>query len=128
MDTVTLKVLLAVPLTEVRPVSHFFCRTADCPTVYFAADGEQRFHEGMLRERVHQKHSGGEDVFVCYCFRHTRRSIKAELSRTGRTSVVESITAGIQAGKCACEIRNPQGSCCLGNVRTVVHQLTADDC
>lgn len=125
VEALTLKALLAVPLTEVRAISYFFCRTASCPTVYFSGDGKQWFGEGDLRERVHQKHPEDDNVFVCYCFRHTPGTIKAELGRTGRTSVVEAITAGIQAGSCACEIRNPQGSCCLGNVRAVVRRLTA---
>lgn len=125
VDTVTVKALLSIPFTELRPVSYVFCRTADCPTVYFASDGTHRFEEGDLRERVHQKHQESDDVFVCYCFRHTPGSIKSELGRTGRTGVVEAITAGIQNGNCACELRNPQGSCCLGNVRAVVHRLTA---
>ena len=123
VDTVTLKALLAVPLTEIRPVNYFFCRTAGCATVYFAGDGRQQFGEGELRERVHQKHPQVDDVFVCYCFGHTPGSIKADVSSTGRTSVVEAITAGIQAGNCACDIRNPQCSGCLGNVRAVVRRL-----
>ena len=123
IDTLALKALLAVPLTEIRETDYFFCRTPSCPTVYYSADGEQRFTEDALRERVHQKHPTDGDVFVCYCFRHTPDSIKAELRRTGQTSVVEAITLGIQAGKCACDIRNPQGSCCLGNVRAVVNLL-----
>ncbi len=27
--------------------------------------------------------------------------------------------ARVQAGQCACELRNPQGSCCPGNVRAL---------
>jgi hypothetical protein len=123
VDTATLKALLSVSLTEVRPVAYFFCRTAACPTVYFAGAGDQRFTEASLRERIYQKHPQDDDAFVCYCFRHTPATIKFELTHTGRTGVIEAITAGIQAGKCACDIRNPQGSCCLGNVRAVVQRL-----
>ena len=125
VDTATLKALLSVSLMEIRPVAYYFCRTVACPAVYFAAAGGQQFTEASLRERVHQKHPDEDDVFVCYCFRHAPATIKAELIETGRTDVTEAITAGIQAGKCACEIRNPQGSCCLGNVRAVVQRLTA---
>ena len=127
VDTATVKALLSVSLTEIRPVAYFFCRTAACPTVYFAGTSDQRFTEESLRERVHQKHPDEEEVPVCYCFKHTPASIKAELVHTGRTSVIDDITAGIQAGKCACEIRNPQGSCCLGNVRAVVQRLANGD-
>ncbi len=123
VDARTLKALLAVPLTEIRSVDYLFCRTTGCPTVYFTADGESRFTENSLRERVHQKRPEDDDVFVCYCFRHTPGSIRAELDQTGGTDVIEAVTAGIRAGKCACDIRNPQGSCCLGNVRAVVERL-----
>ncbi len=123
VDVGTLKALLAVPLTEILSVDYLFCGTADCPAVYFAAEGKSRFTEDRLRERVHQKHPEEEGVFVCYCFRHTPGSISAELSETGRTTVLAAVTGGIRAGKCACEIRNPQGSCCLGNVRAVVDRL-----
>jgi len=123
VDSLTLKALLSVPLTEIRPVEYRFCRTADCPTVYFSIDGSQQLEERELRERVYQKHPDADDVFVCYCFRHTAGSIRRELAETGGSTVVEAITAGIQAGQCACDIRNPQGSCCLGNVRSVVQRL-----
>jgi hypothetical protein len=57
---------------------------------------------------------------VCYCFRHTLQSIRSEAATMEESAVVAAITAGIKAGQCACDIRNPQGSCCLGNVRAVV--------
>lgn len=120
VDTLTLKALLAVPLTEVRTAEYRFCRTPGCPVVYYSVDRQQRFGEDALRERVFQKHPSADDVFVCYCFRHTPRTVEAELATTGQSTVVAAITAGIQAGQCACDLRNPQGSCCLGNVRAVL--------
>ncbi len=95
VEDLTVKALLAVPLTEVRPAGYCFCRTATCPTVYFASDGQQQFTEASLRERVHQKHPQDDDVFVCYCFRHTPGSIRAELGRPGRAGVIETVTTGI---------------------------------
>ncbi len=126
IDAITLKAMLAVPLTELRAVAYRFCPTADCPTVYYSVDGEQQFGEDALREQVHQKHPDADDVFVCYCFRHSPNTIRAELVETSHSSAVESITAGINAGQCACEIRNPQGSCCLGNVRAVLRMVEAE--
>ncbi len=125
VDAIALKAMLAVPLTELRAVEYHFCRAPDCPTVYFSVDSEQRFGEDALRERVHQKHPEADDVFVCYCFRHTPATIRAELRATGVTTVVDSVAAGVRAEQCACEIRNPQGSCCLGNVRGVVQKIEA---
>lgn len=123
IDSITLKALLSVPLTQIRHVDYRFCRTLDCPVIYYTQDGTQTFRENDLRERVFQKHVAADDVFVCYCFRHTTGSIKEKFANHQTDSVIASITAGIQAGQCACDIRNPQGSCCLGNVRQFIHSL-----
>ncbi len=126
VDAITLKAMLAVPLTELRTVEYRFCRTPDCPTVYFSVDAKQQFGEDALREQVHEKHPEADDVFVCYCFRHSPATIRAELLATSVTTVVDSVTAGVRAEQCACEIRNPQGSCCLGNVRAIVGRIEAE--
>ena len=43
-----------------------------------------------------------------------------EIRDTGKCTILQHITAEVKAGNCACEIRNPQGSCCLGNVNAAV--------
>jgi hypothetical protein len=56
-----------------------------------------------------------------YCFRHTVGDVRAASPAT-RAAIVDDINAGIKAGQCACDLRNPQGSCCLGNVRGLIEQ------
>lgn len=126
VDTQTVKAMLAISLKALRSSGYRFCRTPDCRVVYFSTDGEQVFRESDLREVVHQKHPTDDDVFVCYCFRHTPGTIRAELLERGTSTVVQAINAGIKAEQCACDVRNPQGSCCLGNVRAVVKQVQAE--
>lgn len=123
VDSITLKSLLALPLDVLRPTEYRFCRTPDCPTVYYSADGSQVFQEKDLREKVYQKHQQDVASFICYCFQHTVGSIRAEIKQTGTSTVAEQINSGIHAGLCACDIRNPQGSCCLGNVRQVIRAV-----
>lgn len=123
VDALTLKAMLAVPLTEMQSSDYLFCDDPSCPTVYYSADEKQFFDEWAMREKVFQKHPHSEEVFICYCFRHTVASIRAEMEETGTSTVIDAINQGIQDGKCACDIRNPQGSCCLGNVRAAVKQL-----
>ena len=123
VDGATVKAMLAVSLTEVRDIPYFFCKDADCPVVYFSEDGTQTFTTDQIRERVYQKEPDSDDVFICYCFRHTPGSIRADLIVTGESTVVEGINTGIQAGQCACDIRNPQGSCCLGNVSAFIKEI-----
>lgn len=118
----TVKSLLAVSLREVKEVQYLFCRTQSCSVVYFSFDGEQVFTVEQVRERVYQKEPEAEGVFVCYCFRHTVGDLRSA-SHEGRIAIVDNINTGISAGQCACDLRNPQGSCCLGNVNRLIKQL-----
>lgn len=119
VDTQTVKAMLEVTLSRLTSPAYRFCPTQSCQVVYFG-DGGDVYTEDDLRQRVHQKHPEAADVFVCYCFRHTPGGIRQELLLRGTSTVVAQVNAGIQAGQCACEIRNPQGSCCLGNVTATV--------
>ena len=123
VDNLTLKAMLTVSLREMRDTLYYFCRTADCGVVYFSSDGCQTFTQVQVREPVYQKTPQDETVFVCYCFQHSLATIKKEWVKMGQSTVMEKIKVGIQAGQCACEVRNPQGSCCLGNVSQMVKQV-----
>jgi len=117
----TVKAMLSVSLREVRDVEYLFCKTRTCPVVYFSSNGEQSFTVEQVREKVYQKQPDSEEVFVCYCFQHTVGEIRAAPSEA-RTAIVDDINTGIRAEQCACDLRNPQGSCCLGNVNGLIKQ------
>jgi len=114
--------MLSVSLRAVRDVKYLFCRTQTCFIVYFSADGEQTFTVEQVREPVYQKEPDAQDVFICYCFRHTVGELRAA-SPEARSVLVDDINTGINAQQCACDLRNPQGSCCLGNVRGMIKKL-----
>jgi hypothetical protein len=118
----TVKSLLSVSLREIKEVQYLFCRTQSCPVVYYSSDGEQAFTVQEIREKVYQKEPEAEDVFVCYCFRHTVGELRTA-PPGGHVAIVDNINTGINAGQCACDLRNPQGSCCLGNVKRLIKQL-----
>lgn len=118
----TLKAMLLVSLREVQGGDYLFCKTKTCPVVYFTSNDEQVFTVDQVRERVYQKEPDANEVFVCYCFRHTVGEMR-QASPTERTTIVDDINAGIQAEQCACDLRNPQGSCCLGNARGLIKGL-----
>ena len=115
VDALTLRALLNRSLTEVFETKYWFCPYPECPTVYYSQDGTQVFDETAVRERVYQKHAQDSAVLVCYCFQHTLGEIAADGQR-----LTAEISEGVKNGQCACEIRNPQGSCCLGNVNQIV--------
>ncbi|HAA56180.1 MAG TPA: hypothetical protein DCE42_15555 [Myxococcales bacterium] len=120
----TIQSMLAISLEALMPASSYrFCRSPDCKVVYFSETEGLTFTEFDLREWVYQKHPEDERVFVCYCYQHTTASIREELLTTGETTIIEKITAGTKAKTCACDLRNPQGTCCLGNVKAVVNKI-----
>jgi hypothetical protein len=117
----TVKALLSVSLRLVQEKKYYFCRMPSCPVVYYSADGASVFTTAQVRERVYQKEPDAGDVYVCYCFQHTVAEIR-DASPEARARILNDINTGIQAQQCACDVRNPQGSCCLGNVRELMAQ------
>ena len=97
-----------------------FCPTAGCEAVYFGPGGT--FIDEDVRVPVFQKERPGERT-VCYCFGVTESDLRRELVEGKHPIASERITALVKADRCACEVRNPQGSCCLGNVASVVRDL-----
>jgi hypothetical protein len=119
----TVQAQVAISLHALIAAPYHFCATPDCPVVYFSADGATHITEAQLRERVFQKHAEDDATLVCYCFRHTVGALRGG-DAAAQTAIVQNITLGTQIGRCACTIRNPQGSCCLGNVRRLCGRLT----
>ena len=118
----TVKSMLSVSLRQVSNARYLFCRTQNCPVVYFSADGAQTFNIEHVRERVFQKEPEAADVYICYCFLYAAGAVRAS-SPEGRMAIVNEINTGVSAGQCACDLRNPQGTCCLGNVRELIKKL-----
>lgn len=123
VDRETVQAQLAISLHALIDAPYHFCATPDCPVVYVSADGATHFTEAQLRERVFQKHAEDDATLVCYCFRHTVGALRGG-DIAAQTAILHDITLGTQHGLCACTIRNPQGSCCLGNVRRLIHGLS----
>jgi hypothetical protein len=97
-----------------------FCRSADCRLVYYHPDGDY-LGKPDVRVRVGLKEIV-DPVPLCYCFGFTEAMLCEEIRATGQCSIPRRITAEVKAGNCACEIRNPQGSCCLGSVTAAVRR------
>lgn len=114
VSLVTVQAQVAISLQAIAAPPYWFCATRDCPVVYFAADAPAITRD-QIRERVFQKEPL-DDVLVCYCFRYPVGLLR-QSDPDQRAAILAEIVAGIQQGRCACTIRNPQGSCCLGNVR-----------
>jgi hypothetical protein len=117
VDPITLKALL-VPeaLRRGIPPAPRFCATRECAIVYFDSAAGVTFFESDVSVPVYAKRAEDADVPVCYCFGVSQRTIREEANREHARSVSQRIRDEVTAGHCACEVRNPKGVCCLGDV------------
>lgn len=121
----TLKALLkGSALTRLSQCEYRFCPDAHCPVVYFGANGDH-FSTEDVRVAVWQKQPFA-DRQMCYCFGDSEGSIRAEIEACGHSSAAGRIREHITAGRCACDIRNPRGSCCLGDVIAAIERVASD--
>jgi hypothetical protein len=122
LQHVTLEALLQpAALMRLQESSHNFCPLSECSVVYFGRC--EVFHQRDLAVPVFQKEPQGRRT-VCYCFAVTEDRIRLEVRDSGRSPSADLTKALVQAGRCACELRNPQGTCCLGNVTAVVRSAS----
>ena len=107
-------------LDRVNDEAYRFCPDPSCDVVYY---GGTRFTVNDLRELVSAKTTGDARP-ICYCFGFTEGDARAEIKRTAHSAIPATISRLIKAGMCACEVRNPSGACCLGEVTRTVKRLS----
>ncbi len=110
-------------LRRVVTSPHRFCPEPTCEVVYFDEVGHT-FVKTDVRVPVWQKEPFGERM-ICYCFDENERDIRREVETTGGSEAVARVRAHIEAGRCACELRNPRGVCCLGDIGAAVTRVKA---
>jgi hypothetical protein len=91
--------------------------------VYFDEAG-RTYAKADIRVPVWQKEPFGARM-VCYCLGENEEDIRAEIETTGDSEAVERVRRHVDAGRCACEVRNPRGVCCLGDVGAAVTRVAA---
>jgi hypothetical protein len=118
----TVKALLTESaLCRFDPAEYRLCSTANCEIVYFTETGTS-FLTRDVRAHLWQKESFGHRT-MCYCFGENEADIASEIERTSTSRAVERISAHIRAGRCACDVRNPTGACCLGDLSAAVERV-----
>jgi len=96
------------------------CWTTECEVVYFF--GKEVFRKSDLKVRVGFKEQQ-DPIPLCYCFGYDREDLRREIEAQGASKIPDRIKAEVKAGFCACEVKNPAGSCCLGDVNRVAMDL-----
>ncbi len=90
--------------------------------VYFNTTGTALLLDDVRQVPTAKKNNNPQ---LCYCFGFDTEMARAEIRATGQCTVPSRIAAEMKAGRCACEIRNPQGSCCFANVTAAVKRELA---
>lgn len=113
VPVMTVKALLTADgLRAGVPQAPRFCASAACSVVYFDDVSERRVSESELTVRVHAKHPEDPSVPVCYCFGYTLGAVR----KTPTGTVSDHVRGEVETGHCACEMKNPKGTCCLGDI------------
>jgi hypothetical protein len=122
VDALTVKALLTeTALRRYEPGEYRFCDDPSCDIVYFAEAGPT-FGVREVRVPIWQKEPVGTRT-ICYCFGENEADLRAEIDRGGQSLAVERVRGHIAASRCACEVRNPKGGCCLGDVTAAVDRM-----
>lgn len=119
---ITLKSILKPSALETLDANknHYFCSTKDCKVVYFDTSNK-KYLISDIKVPVHQK-DDSPTTPICYCFDWTKNRIKEYIGKGLTPNPVEHIRENIKENRCGCEVNNPQGSCCLGNVTAYIRE------
>lgn len=110
---------------EIKDRGYYFCKTPDCDTVYYHPESGQRFEKTDLNVLVGLKETE-DPVWVCYCFDVSKKMIREEIESRGHSVSKDRIRQEVADGTCECEIKNPSGRCCLGEVVAAEKEVQAD--
>jgi len=114
---------------KIEAVQHghyYYCTEQHCEVVYFSVEFDSAFTVDDLAVKVFAKDQS-DDVPVCYCFGWTRERIKKQMVETGKSTALAEISREVKAGTCACDVKNPKGDCCLGDVNSCIASLTREN-
>lgn len=103
----------------------FFCTNPEDTTVYYFPSLPYTIDKEDVVDRIGAKEAE-EPLYVCYCFRHTREEIESDFLHHGRSTIEDEIREKVNGKQCSCEVTNPNGRCCLGDVRKTYLPLSEE--
>lgn len=98
----------------------YYCKTPSCEVVYFR-DNEILTQKDM--SVVVGLKKDANPATVCYCFLWTKEKITKEVGTKGNSSALDDIKHKMETIGCSCEILNPSGTCCLGDVAKAIKEV-----
>ncbi|MCH7732286.1 MAG: hypothetical protein IIB44_07185 [Candidatus Marinimicrobia bacterium] len=94
----------------------FYCTNPGDSTVYYFSTMDAVVKKDDVVDRVGIKETE-EPIFVCYCFRHTKSKIISDFKEHGYSTIEKEVRQKVNDKLCSCEVTNPSGRCCLGDIR-----------
>ena len=98
----------------------YYCKTPSCKNIYFR--NEEVLKQEDISVVVGLKEGSSPDT-VCYCFKWTKEKIKIEIQENAETLALEDIKSKMKNISCNCELLNPSGGCCLGDITNVIIEI-----
>jgi len=98
----------------------YYCKTASCKSIYFR--DEEVLTQEDIAVIVGLK-EGASPATVCYCFEWTKEKIKTEIIENKESIALADIKAKMENPGCSCEVLNPSGGCCLGDVTKAIKEI-----
>ncbi len=102
--------------------SYFFCPNPECDVVYHSTLEGVYLKKEAVKVRVGLKEKE-PPITLCYCFNITKEMIEEEIVSRGETEYPDYIKEKVKRKECECELKNPSGRCCLGEVSGAVKEI-----
>ena len=100
----------------------YFCPNPDDDTLYFFLGEDDPLTLNDVKVRVGFKEREAPHP-VCYCFDYAKEAIQDDYRQHGECRIESFIRDMVAKDLCACEVKNPTGRCCLGEVRAAYRAL-----
>jgi hypothetical protein len=94
-------------ISKIQNADYFLCKSPDCEVVYFSL--KNIFTCKELNKEVRFKNYSSPEENLCYCFNHKKKDIDEH--------TLGDIEEKMKSVGCKCEIRNPQGFCCMSGIK-----------
>ncbi len=96
-----------------------YCKTPSCKVIYFKKD--VILTQKDIKVEVGLK-DGANPANMCYCFGWTKEKIIKDIEVNGKSLALQDIKRKMNTIGCLCEIKNPSGNCCMGDISKVVKE------
>ena len=85
-----------------------YCSNPQCDVVYFR--NEETFTTRMINKEIGFKYSASEQATVCFCYNYPKSELYDD-------TLIDKINIRIDNYGNRCDIRNPNGKCCIKEIK-----------